>query len=515
MARTRNQTRRLSRAAESQGNKSRESEEQSVTKRTKRNCPRPSVTASRASSRQGPSSPVQNRSRKRKQSIENELQLEPNPTPDQKRQRTSCTHTADDTCSGPAACGNSPKQVDPVAFWAREGHWPKEQYWADRVLEMDIFKEHEHLFARRRALLKLPRKREQRSALYRNARYPLLLEINGSYMAISKFGITDTSKDFIQTLLGGEITVPKETLFDDDIFVNTCNNLENKNEARVIQDISRLLVPSAESLAHRAETLICLAESVNEGWDNSVPLTGTRPQPDYAVGFKREAFTAAQLTKLSPLIGDLIAGDCSLFMATYYMYFPFLTCEVKCGTGALDVADRQNAHSMTLAVRAITELYRAVKRENEVHRKILGFSISHDHKSVRIFGHYPVIDRKSIKYYRHPIRQFDFTELNGKEKWTTYRFTKSVYDLWMPVHYQMICSAIDQLPSNLGFDRPSLSTTGLSGALRSQDLSQPNASAASLSAGQHGESSITGQRKAAPGTSYMHPGEAKRRKSGN
>ncbi len=30
-------------------------------------------------------------------------------------------------------------------------------------------------------------------------------------------------------------------------------------------------------------------------------------------------------------------------MATYYMHFPFLTCDVKCGAAALDVADRQNA----------------------------------------------------------------------------------------------------------------------------------------------------------------------------
>jgi hypothetical protein len=29
--------------------------------------------------------------------------------------------------------------------------------------------------------------------------------------------------------------VPKETLFDDDIFVDACRNLENKNEARIVQ----------------------------------------------------------------------------------------------------------------------------------------------------------------------------------------------------------------------------------------------------------------------------------------
>jgi hypothetical protein len=64
-----------------------------------------------------------------------------------------------------------------------------------------------------------------------------------------------------------------------------------------------------------------LIESVNEGWNNSIPLAGTRPQPDYSVGFGREAFTDDQLAKLSPFLGDFIAGDRSFFMGTYHMYF--------------------------------------------------------------------------------------------------------------------------------------------------------------------------------------------------
>jgi hypothetical protein len=79
------------------------------------------------------------------------------------------------------------------------------------------------------------------------------------------------------------------------------------------------------------------------------------------------------------LIGDFITGDQFFFMATYYMYLPFLTCEVKCHAAALDIADRESAHSMTLAVRAIVELLRLVKREDEVNRQILAFSISHNH----------------------------------------------------------------------------------------------------------------------------------------
>ena len=78
----------------------------------------------------------------------------------------------------------------------------------------------------------------------------------------------------------------------------------------------------------------------------------------------------------------------------YLMHFPFLTCEVKCGALALDIAGRQNAHSMTLAARAVVELFCLVKRESEVDRQILAFSISHDHWSVRIYGEYPIIDGK-------------------------------------------------------------------------------------------------------------------------
>lgn len=131
---------------------------------------------------------------------------------------------------------------------------------------------------------------------------------------------------------------------------------------------------------------------------------------------------------------------------------------------------------MTLAVRAIVELFRAIKREDKVHRQILAFSISHDHRSVRVYGHYPLIDAKATKYYRHPIHTFDFTALDGRDKWTAYRFTKYVYDIWMHDHFKNICSAIDQLPSDLDFEIPSLS--GLSQDLG--NLTQSDAGSASI-----------------------------------
>lgn len=293
--------------------------------------------------------------------------------------------------------------------------------------------------------------RDNKSSPYRDVRYITLLEGKGSYMSKSKEGPTEASQNMCKTLLGSEQTVPEGSLFGGDLFGATCDKVQDRNEARVIRSITPHIVPSAEDLeTYGATHLEHLIEGVNEGWTASIPVEGPRPQPDYSVGFRRSAFTKDQLKKLDPLIGSVY--DTSFFLATYRMYFPFLTSEVKCGAAALDVADRQNAHSMTIAVRGIVELYRAVKRENELNREILAFSISHDHSSVRIWGHYPVIERDKSIFYRHPIHKFDFTALEGKERWTAYKFIKNVYDKWMPIQFKKICSAVDNLPSDISFD---------------------------------------------------------------
>ncbi|KAI1111650.1 hypothetical protein F5Y14DRAFT_306000 [Nemania sp. NC0429] len=293
--------------------------------------------------------------------------------------------------------------------------------------------------------------RESKSAPYRDSHYTILLGIKGSYMHKSKLGITDTSLASCKTLLSSDQTIPIDSLFRDDVFEATCRSVQDRNESRIIRSISPYIVPSAEDLAIMGATkLECLIESTNEQWTGSIPVEGPRPQPDYSVGFRRSAFTEEQLNRLDPLVGSVF--DNSVFVATYQMYFPFLTCEVKCG--ALDVADRQNAHSMMIAVRSVIELFRAVKRERELDREILAFSISHDSTTVRIYGHYAVINDGETTFYRHPIKRFDFTNEEGVDKWTAYKFTKNVYDIWMPTHLERICSAIDQLPLNLDFQVP-------------------------------------------------------------
>ncbi|KAL7919229.1 hypothetical protein ACQKWADRAFT_323180 [Trichoderma austrokoningii] len=373
------------------------------------------------------------------------------------------------------------------------GYWTKTYHWPDEYAEQSD-DDTSHLLARQKSSSSLRRKRSEpasvepasvtpssitpsdqkprdaKSAPYQDPRYETLLATKGSSMQ------------------------------------------GNRNETRVIRDISLLIVPSAETLAnYGAEHLNILIDSTNEGWNNCMPLTSTRPQPDYSVGFRREAFTKDQLDKLSPFVGNFTAGDQSYFMATYYMYFPFLTCEVKCGGSALDIADRQNAHSMTLAIRAIIELFRLVGREMELHREILAFSMSHDHRTVRIYGHYPVIKGKDTAFFRPSIHTFDFTALEGKERWTAYKFSKNIYDIWMPAHFKRLCSAIDKIPADIDFNVPPLPlNSGLSQDLESYRLSEPT-ELESLST-EPGQRSAGDVGDTTPDTSFTGRGAPKRRR---
>jgi hypothetical protein len=357
----------------------------------------------------------------------------------------------------------SKKKSDMIEHWRRELRWPKEFFVPDAM---------SYLLARKRSPTpdrgeqwetglsehsyvtpSDQKPREWKCAPYTKPEYSYALQCKGSFQFRADQGITDASAELCKLLLEREQTVPAESLFRDDIFETTCQKLSYGNEARVIQDIARLIVPSAETLATFGSThLDVLVESVNEGWNSIIPFYGPRPQPDYAVGFKRTAFTNEQLAKIKPFVGDPAGMDVeTYFMTTMRMYFPFLTSEV-CVAGSLILADRRNAHSMTVALRGIVELFRPVKREDEVHRQILAFSVSHNERDVALYGHYPIINKEKTTFHRHTIHAFSIWALDGKEKWTAYKFIKNIYDIWMPMHLKRLCSVIDSLPSDLNFE---------------------------------------------------------------
>lgn len=98
------------------------------------------------------------------------------------------------------------------------------------------------------------------------------------------------------------------------------------------------------------------------------------------------------------------------------MYFLFVTCKVKSSTASLNTANQQNAYSATVIVKVFVELFRLVKREKELNKKIVGFFFFYDLNTVRIYAYYAAINRFKTTFHCHTIRKFDFTELDGKEK---------------------------------------------------------------------------------------------------
>jgi hypothetical protein len=64
----------------------------------------------------------------------------------------------------------------------------------------------------------------------------------------SDLGITEISKKTYFTLLSAEQATPNGSVFRDDLFEQTCRSVEDRKEARVLRDITPLIVPSAEIL---------------------------------------------------------------------------------------------------------------------------------------------------------------------------------------------------------------------------------------------------------------------------
>ena len=456
----------------------------------------------------------------------------------------------------------SEDSTDPLQYWVQTGKWRKEYFEQDSQVRADFERgkspgelgrrdllqkqytrapfqkmasTHLHDFlARKKSSASLRRKqsqstlqtlsdqpsRESKSSQYNSPDYEIRLERKGSYMR-EYDDIDDDDDDdddevknmktLCKALLERDQTVPQDSLFRDDLFKKTCEKVRNRNEAIVVQDITRLIVPSAENLAiYGAKHLNYLYETVNEGWTSMAEFEGTLPQPDYSVGFGRSAFTREQLDKLKPFVGEPGSKLTTYLMATTRMYFPFFSCEVKCGAAALDVADRQNAQSMSVALRAFVVLFRLVKREKELDRKPLTFSISHDHRSVRIYGHYPVIKENETTFWRKPIREFSFTEQDGKEKWTSLRFVKNIYDHHSPKLHKLICSGIDDLPAGINFD---LSQSASFFQSTPQSLQQSNAE--SILGEDDSQSSFLASQEITPTTSFTQTTEPAFKKSKN
>lgn len=231
------------------------------------------------------------------------------------------------------------------------------------------------------------------------------------------------------------------TLFDDEHITDFHNALQNRSEARLLVDLHPLIMPSAENQFIRGnQSLGDVIDGYNDPWVKTEPIYGPKPQPDHARGLKWSTFSESQRRKLG-----VKPNEKSPYTAREDMYFPYLTAEIKCGNQALELADRQNMHSMCIALRAVVSLCQAAGCTEEVHRRILGFSISHELEGFRIYGYYPEVSDGKVSFYRWPVAQPNIW--TKEDRWTCYRFVENLDREFLPIHTERLMRIIEEVPN--------------------------------------------------------------------
>ncbi|KAJ6004653.1 hypothetical protein N7540_013022 [Penicillium herquei] len=199
-------------------------------------------------------------------------------------------------------------------------------------------------------------------------------------------------------------------------------------------------MPSAENQYIQGnQSLRDVIDGYNDPWVKTEPIYGPKPQPDPARGLRWSTFSESQRRKLG-----IKPDEKSPYAVREEMYFPYLTAEIKCGNQALELADRQNMHSMCIAVRGVVSLCQAAGCIEEAHRRILGFSISHELEGFRIYGYYPEVDDGKISIYRWPIAQPNIW--TREDRWACYRFVENVDREFLPVHTGRLMRILEDIP---------------------------------------------------------------------
>ncbi|KAJ5101064.1 hypothetical protein N7456_007116 [Penicillium angulare] len=282
--------------------------------------------------------------------------------------------------------------------------------------------------------------RDTRSYAYRAVNYVTILETKGCFMEPSPAGPMPDDIALCERLLRQPVATPQGTLFDNEYIDRFHYALRNRSEARLLVDLHPLTMPSAENQFIRGtQGLRDVIYGYNDPWLKTEPIYGPKPQPDHARGLRWSVFTESQRRKLG-----IRPDEKSPYTAREDMYFPYLTAEIKCGNQALELADRQNMHSMCIALRAVVSMCQAAGCTEELHRRILGFSISLELDGSRIYGYSPKFEEDKSSFYRWPIAQPNVW--TSEDRWTCYRFVENVDREFLPIHTSRVIRILDGVP---------------------------------------------------------------------
>ena len=269
--------------------------------------------------------------------------------------------------------------------------------------------------------------------------------------------ISDNCRRLCNSILEADYPPPQGPLFQRDKLLKVLDQVQFRNEARVVRDITPIVVPSAELLFISDQPgLEHITEAMNAEWVQCDTLCGPRPKPDFVAGISPSAFSKEDKEKLKM---NHTSACPNLFPEN--MYYPFLICEVKGSDRPIQEAERQAMHSASIAARAIIQLYRKISSAEQLNRQILTISVSHNNTTVKVFGHFAQIDEEHITFFRHRIYAADFAADFASRDWAkAYKITRGIYSRFFPKHLERITSALPKLrqralesfTSHLGLD---------------------------------------------------------------
>ena len=296
---------------------------------------------------------------------------------------------------------------DPISYWAANRFWPAN--FAECLQEMSSNNPNK----RQRKSDVSPNSKDDTYRSYSQSRkagevpeqytpaYESFIFTKGLDMDVlrGKEFVSEESKKTCVSLQEITHKTIKPTVFPEEVHVKVINKCQNRNEAMVERDVTPMIVPSIKALYFGGDNYLeHVVDEVRTDWYQQCVLAGPCLRPDLSIGFSSSAFTEAEIDKLKRYTNvdnwTQFTGD---------MYFPFLMSEVKCGTQGLDAADRQNMHSCSVAVKALLKIereadrYRMEKKFKDLNREILVFSLSHDQKDVRVYGHYALVQEDDWK----------------------------------------------------------------------------------------------------------------------
>jgi hypothetical protein len=286
------------------------------------------------------------------------------------------------------------------------------------------------------------------------------MEEAGLVMAEHGARVTEDCKQLWKDIRDADFALPENPLFQKERLLQVLDRVRFRNEARVVRDITPVIVPSAELLhIDGHQDLPCVTESMNAQWDNIATLCGPMPKPDFVGGISPSAFTADQREKLKM---HHTAHCPNLFPES--MYYPFLICEVKSSDKPIREAERQAMHSASIAANAIVQLYKKISQAHELNHKILTVSVSHNNTTVKVYGHFARVEDDKITFFRHRIYEANFaadlaeaTEADEADDaddatlktyadfWKAYKIIRGTYRLFFPKHLERITSAVSKL----------------------------------------------------------------------